>query len=324
MSDTQTRDRIALLIQVARMYYEDRRRQDEIAEAIGYSRPTVSRLLDEARLSGIVRFQVGHPLERTIMLEQDLRSRFPDVRFHIAEDHVTARVGRPVIRLAASLLADVMGEHREIGVSSGRTLADVVAEAMHLPLIPSRDLTFVQLIGSTAPGSDAVDGADLCQQFASVFGGRIHRLPAPLVARDLNAARMFREDATITEAMDRARAVDLAVVGIGRFMVRNVRDDILHGWTDVSARREAARHGAVCHLLGQFADKDGNPIDTAINRRVIGITLDELRKIPRVIAVATGAEKAPAILASLIGGYYDDLVVDYSTATRVLALAKAG
>jgi DNA-binding transcriptional regulator LsrR (DeoR family) len=47
-----------------------------------------------------------------------------------------------------------------------------------------------------------------------------------------------------------------------------------------------------------------------------------LRAIPRVMAVAGGVKKAPAILAVLRGGYIDTLVTDKVTANTVLNLYK--
>src|SRR5450759_644594 len=48
-TSAEARGRLDLLLSVARMYYLEDRSQDEIATSIGYSRPTVSRLLAEAR-----------------------------------------------------------------------------------------------------------------------------------------------------------------------------------------------------------------------------------------------------------------------------------
>lgn len=43
------RERAALLLEVSRMYWEEQLDQRTIAQRAGYSRPTVSRMLAEAR-----------------------------------------------------------------------------------------------------------------------------------------------------------------------------------------------------------------------------------------------------------------------------------
>ena len=53
------RERAALLLEVSRMYWEEQLDQRTIAQRAGYSRPTVSRMLAEARREGIVTIVVG-------------------------------------------------------------------------------------------------------------------------------------------------------------------------------------------------------------------------------------------------------------------------
>ena len=52
MCASLTRNRIALLLDVARLYWEEGLGQEEVARRTGYSRPTVSRMLAEARRVG--------------------------------------------------------------------------------------------------------------------------------------------------------------------------------------------------------------------------------------------------------------------------------
>ena len=50
-----------LTASVARRYYLDGRSKIEIAEEFSLSRFKVARLLDDARSSGLVRIEIGHP-----------------------------------------------------------------------------------------------------------------------------------------------------------------------------------------------------------------------------------------------------------------------
>ena len=60
MVDRLERDDLQTLLQVSRLYYEEHLTQAEIARTIGYSRPTVSRLLARAQQRGIVRVTIAH------------------------------------------------------------------------------------------------------------------------------------------------------------------------------------------------------------------------------------------------------------------------
>jgi deoxyribonucleoside regulator len=72
-----------------------------------------------------------------------------------------------------------------------------------------------------------------------------------------------------------------------------------------------------CHFL----DASGSPCLPGFSERVVGLTLDQIRAIPKVIGIATGVEKAPSVAAVLRGGYVNTLVCDQGLA---LALLEVG
>src|SRR5262249_12926376 len=65
-----------LVRQVARMYYEDRRSQLDIATSLNVSQGTVSRLLKKAEERGIVRITVTPPVGTFVDLEELLEQKY--------------------------------------------------------------------------------------------------------------------------------------------------------------------------------------------------------------------------------------------------------
>ena len=63
------------VIQVAWMYYQDGRNQQEIAEALGISRATVVNYLQEAREKGLIRITLAAPAFTTHRLAVELTNR---------------------------------------------------------------------------------------------------------------------------------------------------------------------------------------------------------------------------------------------------------
>ena len=78
--------------------------------------------------------------------------------------------------------------------------------------------------------------------------------------------------------------------------------------------------GAVGDMAGQIFTIEGKLFNSNINRRVIGITLEELKQIPTTISVAMGREKAKAILGGLRTGAINVLCTDDEAATEVIKL----
>ena len=69
-----------------------------------------------------------------------------------------------------------------------------------------------------------------------------------------------------------------------------------------------------------FIDKDGNVIQSSLERRLMSTPLEQLKEMNNSIGVAGGSTKSEAILAALKGNYLDVLITDETTATNVLRL----
>lgn len=69
-------DKRALSVKVAQLYYQNDWRQSRIAAELNLSRPTVSRLLQYARESGIVQIKISNPLVSTQQLAAELKDYY--------------------------------------------------------------------------------------------------------------------------------------------------------------------------------------------------------------------------------------------------------
>jgi DNA-binding transcriptional regulator LsrR (DeoR family) len=81
--------------------------------------------------------------------------------------------------------------------------------------------------------------------------------------------------------------------------------------------------GAVGDIALRFFDAEGQPVEHQINDRIIGLDLDQIKGIPRVIGVAGGAEKFEVIRAALRGEFIDVLITDDRIAARLLEDEKS-
>ncbi len=109
---------------------------------------------------------------------------------------------------------------------------------------------------------------------------------------------------------------NIAIVGIG-----NPEPDTLMRANKLFTEDEfdwLLSKGAVGDIGLRFFDRDGNPIRGDINNRIIGLDLERLRKIPRVIGIAGGPEKFEVIRAALRGKFINVLITDINNAHRLL------
>jgi DNA-binding transcriptional regulator LsrR (DeoR family) len=81
------------------------------------------------------------------------------------------------------------------------------------------------------------------------------------------------------------------------------------------------RRGAIGEVCGRFFDAAGAECDTPFRDRVVGIGLDDLRRVRQVVAVVTGGDRRDAILAAVRGGLIKGLAIDRAGAEALLDAA---
>ncbi len=296
---------------VARRYYLDGASKVEIGKEFGLSRFKVARVLHEARDAGLVRIDIAVPTEIDADLSNTLRARYglaAAIVVATPEDTPDA-LRRHVGRMAAEYLTEVVTEDDVVGLACSRTLHAMTQALTALPRV-----TVVQLTG-VHPGGVEENSVELVRKVASLARGPAYPIYAPLLVSDAATARGLRAQPQVAEAMKRYQDLTKAVVAIGSWdpPLSLVRDGLPYAESEVLRRR-----GVRAEVCARLLDDAGEPVADLADR-VIGITVEELRSVPEVIAVAAGAGKTQAARAVLNGGFVTALVTDATVARELVA-----
>jgi len=310
-SGSYEREHIELLLNIARKYYLEGESQAEIAETVNFSRPSVSRLLTEARRRGIVQIQVGHPLERLTQLESELSRSFGLAKVRVADS--TYDQGE-VARCAAALLVESCREDSLITVSNGQALAATVNAVPQMHWAKSR---VVQMIGSVGFHNRMVDSSEVCRRLAARLGGSFFELPVPFVLSNSSIAAQMRTEEQIASTLALGGAADVALVDVGA-VHHTYPSHAIDAYPSPTLVLEMAKTGAVAHIGGHYVSETGDHLSTSVCERAISVDLERIKKIPLVIAVAWGPEKVAAIRAVMRGRFISALVTDKMTAEKLL------
>lgn len=308
-----------LLARVASLYYDEGHSQDDIGKSLGLSRVKVYRLLKEAREAGVVQIVITWPIRRNAALERELVERFglKDALVLKAEGESSEAAHlRDLGRLGAHYLERVLRDDCTLAVCLGRSTTEVV-NAIH-PNMYSR-VRVAQAVGSIPFAMQAYDGATIGRVLAQKLGGDVLYLNSPLMADSPQAAAVIRRQAQVRDTLEAARHADVALVGIGNLDPKQSRI-VEAGFLSAGELRELIAHGAIGDMAGLLFTREGRVHTTRHNKRVIGITLDELAHIPTVLAVAGGEEKAHAILGALRSKACNVLCTDEAAAAAVLRM----
>jgi DNA-binding transcriptional regulator LsrR (DeoR family) len=322
----------SLLYKIAKAYYEDGLTQDQIGKRFGLSRIKISRLLQQARQTRVVQISITPPAGSFGDLERELEqvfgldevvvvgvngsadgSEYPSEN-GLSQADVLPRLGNA----AAAYLARVLGDQHLVAISWGTTLlATVDALApQHLP-----EVRVVQMLGGLGRLDAETYGSELTLRLAQTLGAKMRLLPAPGIVASKLVRDALLQDIHIAETLEMAARADIAVVGLGAPVPGAVvmQTGILTA-QDVDELHAA---GAVGDIALRFFDAAGTAVAHPINDRIVGLDLDQIRSIPRVIGVAGGRGKLPVILGALRGRLIEVLITDEVTAHQLLTETRS-
>jgi DNA-binding transcriptional regulator LsrR (DeoR family) len=309
---------LRLLSKISKLYYESGLTQGEIVQRMQLSTATVSRLLQQARDEGIVRISVISPPGVYSDLEVEMEKRFglqEAVIVDVPENASSETITREVGTAAAAYLERNTHEGDHIGVSWGSTLDRMVAS---LQPVRSGNLHVVQMIGGLgSPGSE-VHATDLCQRMAHVLNSRLTLLPAPGIVDHQAAKTALLSDSHVAQAFEAMPNLTIAYVGIGSptSLSTVMRDSAILKPAELE---DLLKKGAMGDIALRFFDSQGKAIDSNVDPRVLGISLAQLQRIPRVVGVAGGLPKTAAVLGALRGGLIHVLITDQHVARQILS-----
>lgn len=303
-----TPDEGDLMVQIARLHYLEGLTKVEIADRLAISRFKVARFLELALATGIVTITIRPPGLTESELSGALVSRFGLAAARVVPgagatpETLRDRLGQ----VGAALLADVATRTDVLGFDSGRTVTHI---ADYLTALPPCDV--VQLSGLA--GSVRNTGLDILRRVTEISGGTVHPLYAPMLAPDPTSAAALRREPVIARTIEQYDHVTIAVVSVGSW---NPPLSQVYDRLTPAERRDLLAAGVVAETCALMFTADGQPV-TRLDDQRLGISLDALRRVPNVITVAGGTEKAGAIRALLQADLIDTLVTD-STVARLL------
>jgi len=314
-------DELRLMTKVARMYHEQGLRQTEIVGRLNMSQSTISRLLKRAEKAGIVRITVSVPSGAYPDLEEALQEKYR-LKEAIVMDSVEDddRLVKDLGPAAAYYVETTLKPHDVVGLSSWSAALLAMVDAMQ-PNPRTAGVQVVQILGGVGNPGAEVHATHLTQRFANLVGGAATLLPAPGVVGSAEARRVLMKDRFVQEAVQVIDTVTLALVGIGS--IEPSRLLAASGNVFSSNELETLRaQGAVGDICLRFFDRQGAPVTTPLNDRVIGMDLGQLRRASRVVGVAGGRRKAAAIRGALVGKLVNVLITDRNTAGMLLEEAE--
>ncbi len=297
----------SLIVKTAWYYYIENMTQQKISEKLGISRMRVIKLLDKAKQNGTIQFKIHQSHSQQLLVEQELTKKWGlKDAFVVPTPLPEANLNETIALAAAMYIGNRLSENMLINMGYGDTPSRVLN---HLATMTEFPISVVSLTGGVS--------YYLPNTQSNIFNAKLYLYPAPLLVSSKEMCAAMREEPTLQAISRMVHLSSMSVIGIGgmsdeaTILANGIlnRDDFVY----------LSMKGAVGDILTHFYDKDGKPIHSDIEDRLLSTKLEQLQKMENVIGVAGGPDKTEAIRAALKGGYLNVLITDETTAAALVS-----
>lgn len=310
-----------LMIKVCDLYYNENKNQQQIANILNISYPTVSHLLSGAVEQNIVNITISNlDMVKYWDLEQQVKKIFKLRDVVIVDSSAECPdVKQKLGNAASKYLENILTPGAKVGISMGSTL-------YHMAYSPitknTENITFIPLVGGMGRLRTELHSNHLAETLAKKYNSRFVPLYAPARVSNKVVRKELKNETGVSEVLALQKGLSVAVVGIGYPNDNSsIKATGYYKDNEIQSLLEKNVAGEICM---QFYDISGNTSLYKNDNTVIGINLNMLRKIPYSVAVAGGNDKIPAIIGAINGKYINVLITDYNCAKGLIKYIKKG
>ncbi|MBU9726081.1 sugar-binding transcriptional regulator [Diplocloster modestus] len=309
-------EKIQLLVNISKMYYELNFSQQEISNKAGLSRTYISKLLNEARERGIVEIRIHDPVKAETPLEESLRKRYGLNKAIVlpvndSEPALLDQLGNA----AAEYLNMIIREDDIIGVGWGETLHAFSKAVIRREEL--KNIQVVQLCGGVTKMNQDSYVSDIPRNIARNLSGSCHLIPLPAVLDSVTARNAVMKDRNITEVLHLARQATIAVITVGVFVKENVF--VSSGYFRENEIEQLEKAGAVGDICSHIIKEHCEICDPQLEKRTVSVSLEDLISIPTKLCIAAGGRKAKSLKAALTAGCINVFVTNERMAEELLS-----
>jgi len=295
--------------EAAVLYYEKKHTQQEIADLMGLSRQTVSKLLTDAVRESVVEIKIHNAQQDCRELEGKICAAFGiehTVVCGVSSTNEAVRTLMTVKKAAAHILPLLQKGGQKIGISWGRTIRQLADE---FPKAATMGNLVFPLFGATDQEPACFQSNELTRSFADKIGAGVKYAWFPYRPDSAEDCALFQKTSYYKTICNLWNDIDIAIVGIGN-------NEIIRTFGRAFGYKEKSMT-AIGDISTHFFDESGAFVAPCEN--TLCASEENLKQAGQTIAVACGEDKAQAIVGALRTGLVNTLITDEYTARAVLA-----
>lgn len=305
--------RIERMVTIARMYYEQDMTQNEIAKALGISRPLVSILLTEAKACGIVTFQIHDVANTQQLIINQLEQKFPGIQFQIIPDESNADATDNLLaKTAFQFCFQRLTNVKNIGIGWGSMLSRMTNVIDEITFVPEHtDKNLFPLVGGIRTSYRGYHTNEIVRMIGEKTGTDVHYLYFPAFfdeTADLEYIKGMEDFQFINQLWS---SMDVALISISNYP----------SYPDVGVKyrfgNDLMKKNAVGRMLAYYYDIHGNLIDPWING-AMQPDMQQLRNSSQVVAVCSTQLRPECVIGALCTNVIKTILIPESLAKKVI------
>lgn len=304
-------EKLRRLALVARRYYLEDRKQSDIAQELGVSRPLISRMLSEARDLGVVKITIQEPGGEASDLLERLR-QYSGLRDGVLvedgadNDEANQRISEGAVSLLRQLRT------RCLGVGWGYLIGQLVTWLQKHPQENSTVTDICPLVGNASIPARNYQSNENVRLIAQQLGAAPHFLYLPALPESLEEKQLLCSTEVYRQIQTLWSRMDTALVNIGDYPSSPDFASLVRYGSLLQQEHTCGR------LLIYYFNEEGKVIRSDQDF-AIQIPLETLRQCPNIIGVCSANTSVKALRGALRSGVFSHIVTRAALAKELLA-----
>ena len=313
--------KIRRMVEIARMYYEEDIKQEDIAKILDVSRPLVSKILAEAKSSGIVSISINSPLDEKNILESELIEKFGLENVIIIENAESKELTNSrLYKASANIINKLMistnldssknKEKFNIGLGWGEKVYYSLSE---MDEMNSYFGNTCALIGNFPSLDKAYHSNEIIRIFSEKTETKPEYVYAPAFFKTDEEKKDYTNLNKFKDTKELWKNLDIAVVGVENYP--SISDFTSIPWF----RDKLQKKNAIGEVVNHYFDINGNIIED-LNDNTMHIPVVYLKNTKRIVVITSEDTKSETILGLMRARLVTDIVLTRKAALEIVKI----
>jgi deoxyribonucleoside regulator len=304
-------DKIKKIVDVSRMYYEQNLTQNEIAKALSISRPSISKMLAEAKTLGIVKITITSPLEQNEGLLNNIKEAFNLKGGIIVHGAASEKVNNAFITNESAIyIMDKLTKSKKIGLGWGKMINSIVKRISETSSLKISGI-ICPLLGNSVTPYEEYHPDSLVRKLGEKLGLKPFYIYSPTLfesKEEFDGFSNLENQKTINNLWN---SLDIAILNIDNH-------------PSVPDFATASRFGEslyikkiIGHMISYYYNINGEILNSPSDY-TNHISLSDLKNIKTVIGVCSSDTNVKSVIGALKTELITHIIIDEELAKKVL------